>query len=78
MAINPKNLMKEKVLCGSIEVDGYVDTGAAISAIDPDFLKQTPFAMQKWEGPKIVLADGTTAQPLGGARIYIKHEKGTA
>ena len=47
MNLTTKNTMKEKVLCGRQEVEGVVDTAAEISAIDYEFLKQTPFAMQK-------------------------------
>ncbi len=47
MNLTTRNKMREKVMCGRQEVEGVVDTAAEISAIDFDFLKQNPFAMQE-------------------------------
>ena len=78
MNLSSKNSIKENFLCGRQEVEGVIDTAADISAIDFEFLKETPFAMQKWRGPELMMVNGTMEKPMGGARIYIKHKKGSA
>ena len=76
--LSTKNTIREKVICGRHEVEGVVDTAAAISVIDFEFLKETPFAMQPWKGPDVILINGSMEKPLGCARIYVKHKNGSA
>lgn len=67
-------LIREPVLCGNIPTMAVVDTGAAVSVLSPDLLKQTPFCLEQWSGPTIILANGTRASPLGAALITITHK----
>ena len=55
-----------------------VDTGAAVTVLSPQLLQRTEFALCPWVGPRIVMANGVTATPLGSATISIHHLKGTA
>jgi hypothetical protein len=66
-------LIKEKVLCGSVEIMAVVDTGAAVSVLSTALLRRTSYPLCDWNGLAIVLANGTRAVPLGGAHITITH-----
>ncbi|KZS18242.1 Uncharacterized protein APZ42_015657 [Daphnia magna] len=67
-------LIREPVLCGNIPSMAVVDTGAAVSVLSPDLLKQTSFYLEQWSGPAIILANGTRASPLGAALVTITHK----
>jgi len=70
MNLSSKNSKKETFLCGRQEVEGVIDTAADILATDFEFLKETPFAMQKWRGPELMMVNGAMEKLMGGARIY--------
>ena len=71
-------LVTESVFCGSQNVLAVVDTGAAVTVISPQLQQRTEFALCPWVGPRIVMANGVTATPLGSATISIQYFKGTA
>ena len=78
LRLDIKKLITEEVVCGGHNVKAVIDTGAALSVIHPEFLKTTTFTKEKWEGPRVIMANGTTAEPLGGAEISIEHQQGKA
>lgn len=68
------NLITEPVTCEGIQTDGVVDTGAVVTVITPQYLKKTPFKIHEWTGPKVLMANGSLATPLGGTHIVVKHK----
>lgn len=57
-------------------VKAVVDTGAVITVISPKLLACTNFQMTELEGPRIIMANGSTASPIGATLITVKlHNK---
>ncbi len=71
-------LLREEVSCDENKVSAIVDTGAEISIISPLLLEKTRFKLLKWEGPSIMMANGSTTVPIGAAFIRIEHLSGSA
>jgi hypothetical protein len=59
-------------------VKAVVDTRAVITVISPKLLACTKFQMTAWEGPRIIMANGSTASPLGATLITIQLHKKSA
>ena len=76
LTLNTSKLITEIVQCGDMIVKAVVDTGAVIAVISPKLLACTKFQMTAWEGPRIIMANGSTASPLGATMITIQlHNK---
>jgi predicted aspartyl protease len=71
-------LIREEVTCGTRQVMAVVDTGAALTVISPELLKESQFVMRPWDGPRVVMANGEQATLMGAATISVNHEMGTA
>ena len=57
-------------------VKAVVDTGAVITVISPKLLACTNFQMTELEGPRIIMANGSTASPIGATLITVQiHNK---
>jgi hypothetical protein len=56
-------------------VKAVVDTGAVITVISLKLLACTKCQMTAWEGPRIIMANGSTASPLGFTLITIQLHK---
>jgi hypothetical protein len=57
-------------------VKTVVDTGAVITVISLKLLACTKFQMTAWEGPRIIMANGSTASLLGATLITVQlHNK---
>ena len=63
-------------------VKAVVGTGAVITVTSPKLLACTNFQMIEWEGPRIIMANGSTASPpestLITVQLYNKLAKGNA
>jgi predicted aspartyl protease len=63
-------------------VKAVIDTGAVSTVISPKLLACTKFQMTAWEGPRIIMANGSTASPLGATlitkQLHNKMAKGKA
>lgn len=69
-------LITETVQCGNMMVKAVVDTGAVITVISPKLLACTNFQITEWEGPRVIMANGSTASPIGATLITVKlHNK---
>ena len=76
LTLNTSKLITETVQCGDMIVKAVVDTGAVITVISPKLLTCTKFQMTAWEGPRIIMANGSTASPLGATLITVQlHNK---
>ena len=71
-------LVTEVVECGAASVLAVVDTGAAVTVISPQFLEKTRFRSRPWNGPRIIMANGSPSHPIGSAHIIITHRNGSA
>lgn len=54
-----EHLVVEPVVCGGVQTDRVVDTGAMIIVIISQHLKKAPSGMQDWNGPKVIMANGS-------------------
>ena len=70
--------MTDEVKCGPESVLAVVDTGAAVTVISPQLLEKTQFRASPWTGPRIIMANGSPAHPIGSAHIAITHRNGSA
>jgi predicted aspartyl protease len=69
-------LITQTVQCGNMMVKAVVDTGAVITVISPKLLACTNFQITEWEGPRVIMANGSTASPIGATLITVKlHNK---
>jgi hypothetical protein len=67
------HLIKDIVMCGPVVTNAVVHNRAAIIVSSPALLKRTGYLLYEWHGPAIVLANGTRAITLGGAKIPIAY-----
>lgn len=66
------NLVFATVKCRNRVIEAIVDTGAEISIISPQMCKILSVnAIQKWDGPLLVMANGTQAHPEGSVSLEI-------
>ena len=65
LTLNTSKFNTETVQCGDMIVKAVIDTGAVSTVISPKLLACTKFQMAAWEGPRIIMANGSTASPLG-------------
>ena len=78
MLLDVSKLITSNVLCGSVAILAIVDTGAAVTVISPELLAKAGFQLKAWTGPRILMANGTPASPVGSAEITVRHENGSA
>ena len=71
-------LVTDEVKCGPESVLAVVDTGAAVTVISPQLLEKTQFRASPWTGPRIIMANGSPAHPIGSAHIAITHRNRSA
>lgn len=63
---NRSNLVFTKVTCRNRTLEAIIDTGAEISVISPKACELLNInSLQNWEGPLLIMANGTRAQPNG-------------
>ena len=77
LTVNTSKLITETVQWdGDMVVKAVVDTGAVITVISPKLLACTRFQRTAWDGPRIIMANGSTATPLGDSLITVQlHNK---
>jgi predicted aspartyl protease len=76
LTLNTSKLITETIQCGDMIVKTVVDTGAVITVISLKLLACTKFQMTAWEGPRIIMANGSTASLLGATLITVQlHNK---
>ena len=77
LEIAGRDMVKGQFWCNGKNVMALIDTGAAISAISPEFAA-TILKKEKrcWEGPAVKMADGTLLQPDFVITITVQHDSG--
>uniref|UniRef100_A0A6G1SFF7 RNA-directed DNA polymerase n=1 Tax=Aceria tosichella TaxID=561515 RepID=A0A6G1SFF7_9ACAR len=55
-------------------VDAIVDTGATLTVVPYQLVKDTNTPLHKWQGNNLGLANGTTQQPLGWCEVSVEFE----
>jgi hypothetical protein len=55
-----------------------VNTGAALTVISSELLRESQFVMRPWDGPWVVMANGEQATLMGAVTISVNHKMGTA
>lgn len=68
-------LITSYVQCGSLTVSAIVDTGAAISVMSPELLKDTNFKLEGSKSPHRVMAKGSYASPYDRLLFPLRIER---
>jgi hypothetical protein len=77
LEIAGRDMVKGEFWCNGKKVMALIDTGAAISAISPEFAATILNKEQRcWEGPAVKMADGSLLQPDFVMTITVQHDSG--